>query len=102
MVLDFLNKVPEGYSEGIYEGKKYGLTKTTFNDGKSIKFYGDELGGNNFVSLNYYITRSKELLKMGITNLKKIAKEKAIVGLSKYKKSNIQDLVEVIINIEFN
>lgn len=63
MVLDFLNKVPEGYSEGIYEGKKYGLTKTTFNDGKSIKFYGDELGGNNFVSLNYYITMHKELLK---------------------------------------
>ena len=39
------------------------MTKTTFNDGKSIKFYADELGGNDLVSLNYFFTSSKELLK---------------------------------------
>lgn len=39
------------------------MTKTTFNNGKSIKFYAEELGGNDFVSLNYYITNSEELLK---------------------------------------
>ncbi len=53
----------EGYTEGIYNNKKYGLTKTTFNKGKSIKFYAKELGGKDFISLNYYITKSKELLK---------------------------------------
>ena len=63
MVLNDLNRIREGYSEGIYNQKKYGLTKTTFNNGKSIKFYGEELGGNDFVSLNYYITKGKELLK---------------------------------------
>ena len=63
MVLDDLNRVDEGYSEGYYNSKKYGMTKTTFNKGKSIKFYAEELGGNDFVSLNYYITNSKELLK---------------------------------------
>ncbi len=63
MVLDNLNRIKEGYSEGVYNSKKYGLTKTSFNNGKSIKFYAEELGGNDFVSLNYYITKNKELLK---------------------------------------
>ena len=63
MVIDDLNRVDEGYSEGYYNSQKYGITKTTFNNGKSIKFYAEELGGNDFVSLNYYITKSKELLK---------------------------------------
>ena len=62
-MLDYLNEIQEGYSEGMYNNKKYGITKTTFNNGKSIKLYGEELGGNDFVSLNYYITKSKELLK---------------------------------------
>ncbi|WP_321251581.1 hypothetical protein [Psychroserpens sp.] len=39
------------------------MTKTTFSKGKSIKFYAEELGGNDFVSLNYYITNNEELLK---------------------------------------
>jgi len=62
-LLEQIKKLPEGYSEGIYNSRKYGLTKTTFNKGKSIKLYGDELGGSDFVSLNYYITKDKELLK---------------------------------------
>ena len=63
MVLNDLNRVNEGYSEGYFNSKKYGMTKTTFNDGKSIKFYAEELGGNDLVSLNYFITSGKELLK---------------------------------------
>ena len=62
MVLNDLNRVNEGYSEGYFNSKKYGMTKTTFNDGKSIKFYAEELGGNDLVSLNYFITCGKELL----------------------------------------
>ena len=53
-----LNAIAEGYSEGIYNNKKYGITKTIFNKGKSIKLYAEELGGNDFISLNYYITKS--------------------------------------------
>ncbi|RZN83343.1 MAG: peptide methionine sulfoxide reductase [Winogradskyella sp.] len=63
MLLKVLNKIDEGYSEGYYNSKKYGMTKTTYNKGKSIKFYAEELGGNDFVSLNYYITNNEELLK---------------------------------------
>ncbi len=35
----------------------------SYNKGKSIKFYAEELGGTDFVSLNYYVTKTKELLK---------------------------------------
>jgi hypothetical protein len=63
MLLPYLEKLPEGYSEGLYKGVKYGITKTTFNQGRSYKIYGEELGGNDFVSLNYYLTAQNELLK---------------------------------------
>ncbi|TMM30092.1 peptide methionine sulfoxide reductase [Polaribacter aestuariivivens] len=62
-VLKNIHNLPEGYSEGIYENKKYSITKQTFNAGKSFKIYGKELQGTNFISLNYYITSKKELLK---------------------------------------
>ncbi|QOD60197.1 peptide methionine sulfoxide reductase [Polaribacter haliotis] len=62
-VLKTIHNLPEGYSEGIYENKKYSLTKQIFNEGKSFKIYGKELKGNNFISLNYYITSKKEILK---------------------------------------
>ncbi|MEO5941807.1 MAG: hypothetical protein ABIP30_10525 [Ferruginibacter sp.] len=63
MLLDLLNKITEGYSEGTYQHKKYSITKTIFNNGKSIKIYAKELQGNDFISLNYYITSQSELLK---------------------------------------
>lgn len=62
-MLQYINKIPIGYSEGIYNNKKYSITKQIFNEGKSFKIYGKELQGNNFISLNYYITSEKELLK---------------------------------------
>ncbi|RRQ48827.1 peptide methionine sulfoxide reductase [Maribacter algicola] len=60
--MDF-KKIPEGYSEGIYKVKKYGITKKTFNHGKSFKLFAEELGGSDFISLNNYKTKQKELLK---------------------------------------
>lgn len=62
-MLNYIQNIPEGYSEGLFEGKKYGITKETFTGGKSFKIYGKELQGNNFISLNYYITSRKEILK---------------------------------------
>ena len=54
--------LPEGYSETIIENKKYGISKKSFNKGKSYKVYAEELGGNDFISFNYYLT-STPLLK---------------------------------------
>ncbi len=63
MLKGLIDNIIEGYLEGIYNDRKYGITKTTFNNGKSIKLYAEELGGNDFISLNYYITKNKDLLK---------------------------------------
>lgn len=62
-LLQQINKLPLGYSEGVYNNKRYSITKEMFNNGKSFKIYGKELQGNDFVSLNYYITSKSELLK---------------------------------------
>lgn len=63
MLLPYIKNLPNGYSEGIYQNKKYGITKTIFNNGKSFKIYAEELGGTDFISLNYYLTSTQELLK---------------------------------------
>ena len=62
-ILISINKIPEGYSEGIYHYKKFGITKSTFNNGHSFKVYGEELGGNNFISFNYYLIKGRNLIK---------------------------------------
>ncbi len=63
MLIEHISHIQEGYSEGLYQGKKYGITKTVFNDGKSFKVYAKELGGNDFISLNYYVTACGEKLR---------------------------------------
>ena len=55
--------IQKGYSEVLYLNKKYGITKSKFNNGYSYKIYAEELGGNVFISLNYYITSKEEILK---------------------------------------
>jgi hypothetical protein len=62
-ILDKIKQLPVGYSEVKYNNKKYGVTRTDFNQGKSFKIFAKELKGKDFVSLNYYITSKKELLK---------------------------------------
>ncbi len=55
--------LPVGYTEVRYMERRYSVIKTEFNSGKSIKIYAEELGGNDFVSLNFYLTSQKEVLK---------------------------------------
>ncbi|MEO7523118.1 MAG: peptide methionine sulfoxide reductase [Ferruginibacter sp.] len=64
--MDWIQKIeilPTGYSEVNYKEKRYGVSRTDFNHGKSIKIYAEELGGNHFVSFNYYHTSQSGLLK---------------------------------------
>lgn len=56
-------EIPEGYSEVYYCNKKYGITKSIFNQQKSCKIYAEELGGTDFISFNYYQLSSRPLLK---------------------------------------
>ncbi|WP_179343988.1 peptide methionine sulfoxide reductase [Winogradskyella ursingii] len=63
MLLKTIQEFPIGYSKVSYKHKTYGVTRTDFNNGSSIKIYAEELGGTDFISLNYYITSRQELLK---------------------------------------
>ncbi|WP_442488886.1 hypothetical protein [Halomonas litopenaei] len=51
-----LERLPEGYSEVSYRGRRYAMTRRTFNRGRSLKVFARELGGNDVVSLNGYLT----------------------------------------------
>ncbi len=56
-----LRALPEGASDVHFRGRRYLLRKETLLGGRLIKCYAEELGGNDFVSLNYY--PGLELLK---------------------------------------
>ncbi len=82
MLLKRIHNLPKAYSIVSYHGKNYGVTRTDFNDGKSYKIYAEELGGTDFISLNYYILTSKNLLKPC-----EMPVDKVIDFLMNYKKS---------------
>lgn len=58
-----LSLIPEGYSEGMFQGQRWRMEKTTFAQGRSVKFYARDLGATNFVSLNLYHLASGDVLK---------------------------------------
>jgi len=58
-----LKAFPEGACEVRYDGKRYLLRKETHLGGRLIKLYAEALGGNDFISLNYYETGSGPLLR---------------------------------------
>ena len=68
-----IKSIPLSYCEVIYRGRKYGLSRTDFNGGKSLKVYAEELGGNDFISFNYYLTASHNHLKPCEMPVEKVA-----------------------------
>lgn len=62
-LFEHIDPIRTGYSEGMYNGQKYGITKSLFNGGKSIKIYAEELAGNDFISLNFYRAKDCDILK---------------------------------------
>ena len=46
--------IPEGTSKATFENRLYIVTKTTSNSGQIIKFFAEEAGGRDYVSLNVY------------------------------------------------
>ncbi len=58
-----IDKIPLGASEVLYNGRRYGLTRTDYNQGRSTKVYANELGGSDHISFNFYRTRKEDLLK---------------------------------------
>jgi hypothetical protein len=68
-----LRVLPEGSCDVIYRGRRYLLRKATCLKGRLIKCYAEELGGNDFISLNYYPT-----LKIGGLKPCEMAPEKVV------------------------
>ena len=53
----------DGAYDVLYEDQRYLFRKETHLSGKLIKVYAEELGDNNFISLNYYPQTADGLLK---------------------------------------
>ena len=53
-VAALLDAMPIGTSRGTAHGKHYVATRSLFNDGRSTKVVAEELGGTDYVSLNFY------------------------------------------------
>ena len=51
-----LAALPVGTFHGHADGRRYVVTKTRFNNGRSTKLVAEELGGNDYISLNWYDT----------------------------------------------
>lgn len=61
-VLHALAAIPFGASGGQFAGRRYGITKTAFAAGHSLKLYARELGGVHFISFNLYFADSPKAL----------------------------------------
>jgi hypothetical protein len=48
---------PEGYSEGTYEERRYGVTLHRSDDGRRNSLFARELAGTDIVSFNLYRLR---------------------------------------------
>lgn len=58
-----LSALPNGANDLRYLGKRYLLRKETLLEGKLLKIYAQELGGNDIISGNYYTTIKGGMLK---------------------------------------
>ena len=57
-------QLPEGYSEGPYEGRRFGVTVRRSGDGRRNSLFARELAGTDIVSFNLYrVTSDRTLLK---------------------------------------
>ncbi len=51
-----LARVPVGWSEVTYAGRRYGLTRSEAAQGRAVTLYAQELGGRDVISANLYLT----------------------------------------------
>ena len=49
-----LGALPSGYSEGVYQGRRYGVSVRRSDDGRRNSLFARELAGADIVSFNMY------------------------------------------------
>ncbi|MGR9286565.1 hypothetical protein [Rhizobium johnstonii] len=61
---DALAKLPDGYVDGYFGNRSWGVTVKRSEDGKRTWLYGEELSGSDIVRLNLYrVARPGPILK---------------------------------------
>ena len=58
-----IERVPEGWTRVTYDGRPYGLSRTTRVDGRVVTITAEELGGSDLVSANVYRTSAADHLR---------------------------------------
>lgn len=58
-----IERVPEGWTRVTYDGRPYGLYRTTRVGGRVVTVTAEELGGADFVSANVYRTNAADHLR---------------------------------------
>ncbi len=61
--LSALSRLPDGYSPGVFEGARWGVTVQRSADGRRVKIYGEALGASDHVSFNLYWVGGEPRLK---------------------------------------
>ena len=57
-----LQSIPLGYSQALFEHRRYGVTHQRLSGGKVTKFYAEELGGTDHISFNLFALKTGEYL----------------------------------------
>lgn len=60
---DLLDRVPEGWTLVCFEGRCYGLSRTTRAGGAAVAVFAEELGGSDVISANVYRTSAGDVLR---------------------------------------
>lgn len=56
-------RVQVGWSQVVYAGRRYGVTRSVAADGRAWAIYAEELGGQDVVSSNLYLTADGQQLR---------------------------------------
>ena len=60
-VLALFERVPTGWTEVSFEGRRYGVTRTLSAGGRAQSVFAEELGGRDVISANLYLAAEPQL-----------------------------------------
>jgi hypothetical protein len=58
-----LSLIPDGYSEGRFDGRRWGVTVERSEDNRRVWLFAEELAGTDIVSFNLYVLETGARLK---------------------------------------
>jgi hypothetical protein len=56
-------RLPIGWSEVVFAGRRYGVTRSVAAEGRAQAVYAEELGGTDVISANLYLTADGQQLR---------------------------------------